>query len=382
MPWAHRWVVTDAPARPGDEDWTGVKPSYLPRRQRRTIEQKRALPPGHRRNEPDPDNPYRPELDMLGRIRRLNEAAERNRRDPDELARVFWSPDFVAAQDAADVNRTIDAVRRQVIAGGHANVAPPSAAMLATAEALIDVLHDPVYVKALRDGVRRDLALTPGFDWEPGVWTSALASTAGLLSALDLVLTEGGAAGSLSSDMHHARADRGRDRCTINGLAVAAAWARDRIGPDEKIAVLDVGAECGGGTRRLIEEWSLDHVLHLDVSTNHIDAYDPGPGGHELHVATSTGDYLGAIDRMLRRIESEHCAAVLYSAGVDAIELVPFDRLHSRELLVAGRLREAGVPCAFVLGAGSVRPDLGFDERTLAGTHTATVEAFVDLWPG
>jgi hypothetical protein len=57
----------------------------------RTMAQLRALPMGHRRQLPDPDNPYRPELHVFERIASMKQASERVERnaipvpDSDEL---------------------------------------------------------------------------------------------------------------------------------------------------------------------------------------------------------------------------------------------------------------------------------------------------------
>lgn len=333
----------------------------------------RAQPADHRRARPDPDNPSRPELEVLDRMAAMRAAIERSRRDPAEPARVFWSPDYVAPAHAFDTTRKSRTVSEMVTARGHANVAPPSRRSLDEAERLIVELHDPAYVEALRTGEPRELAESQGFEWDEGIWTMAVATTAGVIEALRLVLVDGGAAGSLSSGLHHARADRGNGYCTVNGLAAAAAWARERAAT---VTILDVDAHCGGGTHSLIDAWGLDNVQHLDVSTNYFDVYDPGSGPHELVVAHESEEYVAAVDRMVEQIVDAAPSAVLYNAGVDAIELVPEDVLRGRELFVAGRLREAGVPCVFVLAGGYESPL--FSHEQLANLHTATVEAFVD----
>ena len=359
-------------ARP-DPGWWRIKPSYLPRRDQRTLNRLRERPADHRRAQPDPDNPSRPELAVFDRMAAMQQAIERATRDPGEPARVFWSPDYVAPAHAFDTTRKSRTVSEMVTARGHANIAPPSRRSLDEAERLIGELHDPGYVEALRTGEPRELAQSQGFEWDEGIWTMAVATTAGVLDALALVVDDGGAAGSLSSGLHHARADRGYGFCTVNGLAVAAAWARDRAAT---IAILDVDAHCGGGTHSLIDGRGLDNVLHLDVSTNDFDHYDPGTGPHELVVAHRSDEYVAAVDRMVEQIIDAAPDAVLYNAGMDAIELVPEHVLRGRELFVAGRLREAGVPCVFVLAGGYETPL--FSHEQLANLHTATVEAFVD----
>jgi len=59
----------------------GVRISDLEPRLQRLIEQLRQLPPGHKRNLPDPKNPSRPELEVLSRIASMRAAVEQHERD-------------------------------------------------------------------------------------------------------------------------------------------------------------------------------------------------------------------------------------------------------------------------------------------------------------
>ncbi len=76
------------------------------------------------------------------------------------------------------------------------------------------------------------------------------------------------------------------------------------------------------------------------------------------------------------RSSTPHRPPSATTPGWDAVEMVPEDVLRGRELFVAGRLREAGVPCVFV-PAGGYQSRL-FPHEQLADLRTATVEAFLD----
>jgi len=292
-----------------------------------------------------------------------------------DTPRVFWSPDYVAPSHVFDTTRKSETVRDLIVERGIDAVREPSTAVVTATEKLIEELHDPIYIEALRTGDPVDLAASQGFRWDKGIWTMARASTSGVVAALELAIKHGFATGSLSSGLHHARRDRGRGYCSINGLAVAAEAIRPRIGLDDRIAIFDVDAHCGGGTNELIDDWALDHVLHLDVSTNDFDRYQPCRPDNELHRATSAADYMATVDRMLGLIIESGCRAVLYNAGMDAVEMVPEHALRRREELVASKLRSADIPCAFVLAGGYVGP--GIDAAALADLHAATAEAFI-----
>jgi len=288
---------------------------------------------------------------------------------------VFWSRDYTAPAHAFDTTRKSEAVRDRVIERGIDPVAAPADDIRDATEELILRHHDPDYIAALRTGEPVRLAESQGFRWDEGIWTMAVASTSGVVSALDLAIERDFATGSLSSGLHHARSDHGVGFCTINGLAIAALALQSRLGEGERYAILDVDAHCGGGTNELIDEWGLHHVMHLDVSTNGFDRYETSGVGRELHVATNADDYMATVERMVDRIIASGCRAVLYNAGMDAIEMVPRVQLEQRESMVASALRDAGIPCAFVLAGGYVGTPL--DAADLADLHMCTVEAFI-----
>ena len=87
------------------------------------------------------------------------------------------------------------------------------AAFIDRAKELISEIHSQDYVQALITGSPSILATSQGFSWDKGIWEMALNSTAGVIAATELALQEG-AAGSLSSGLHHARRDSGAGFCT------------------------------------------------------------------------------------------------------------------------------------------------------------------------
>ncbi|MFD1812307.1 hypothetical protein [Rhodococcus gannanensis] len=91
-----------------------------------------------------------------------------------------------------------------------------------------------------------------------------LSSNGGVLAAARSALDEG-VAGSLSSGLHHAKADRGDGFCTSNGLVVAARTLLDE-GVVRSVLVLDLDAHCGGGTARLGDR--DPRIWHADVSVH------------------------------------------------------------------------------------------------------------------
>ena len=215
------------------------------------------------------------------------------------------------------------------------------------ADRLINTLHGASYVDAVRTGRPRDLATSNGLTWCDKVYAMTRAHVAGLVAAVHVALTTGGTAGSLSSGLHHARADNGMGFCTFNGLAIAACAARE-LGA-QRILVLDVDAHCGGGTYSMIRD--MAGVVQVDVSTSFTyDRFD-AEGDHRRIPAHSL-DYVARVTEGL-----EHAASlpgadlVIANMGMDPInDGVPVADIRERERLVRDFI--AGTPAIFAMAGG------------------------------
>ena len=309
---------------------------------------------------------------------------------------VHYSTDYVAAAHAFDTTRKAAWVADAVRGIEGVNLVAPSARWDAGAtEAAIWRVHDAGYVDALATGVPRHLAESQGFVWDPGLWTAVRSSTAGVLSAVDVVLERavagagpaaGGArlSGSLSSGMHHAKFATGDGFCSVNGLVVAAAHAVAVYGAD--VTVLDVDAHAGGGTDELLrhhgDTLGLARVRRLDLTTKPFDSYmhhAARPGDVNVEDPTLDGDddrYLDAVDALLARLPdaaADRPHLVLHNAGMDPSPGISFDVLAERERRVAAALVGRGLAGVFVLAGGytwSATPD------EVAAAHASTVRAF------
>ena len=291
--------------------------------------------------------------------------------------RVFYNDAYVAPAHDFETTRKSAWLAGRLHGGGFTDVelADP-AGHVELAETVLEEVHDSDYVHALRTGEPNDLAASQGFAWDEGIWTMAVNSTAGVLAAVDNVLANGAVSGSLSSGLHHARANRGSGFCTVNGLAAAARYALARI--DGTVVILDVDAHCGGGTHGLVS--GDKRVLHLDLSVNRFDSYSPV--GRNRLVVVSGGSsqdeadsrYLDELDELLAEAPKD-AGLVLYNAGMDPHPEVSSEALAERERRVADWRAETGVPLAFVLAGGY----LGMlDQDELVDLHLHTVRAFVE----
>jgi len=315
---------------------------------------------------------------------------------------VHYSPDYVAAEHAFDTTRKAAWVADAVRAMEGVVLTPPSHHWDdAAVERAIRRVHAAAYVDALATGTPRALAESQGFAWGPGLWTAVRASTAGILSAVDVALGGGPSAlsGSLSSGLHHAKHAGGDGFCSVNGLVVAAAHAV--AVHDADVTVLDVDAHAGGGTDELLRlhgrTLGLERVRHLDLTTKPFDSYvhlPPRAGDVNVEDVTLDGDddaYLAAVDRLLDVLEggvaprvvagrssasSRRPHLVLHNAGMDPSPGITFAALAERERRVAAAITRSGSRGVFVL-AGGYTSSASQDE--IAAAHASTVRAFADV---
>jgi acetoin utilization deacetylase AcuC-like enzyme len=242
----------------------------------------------------------------------------------------------------------------------------------------VSAIHDPVYVQSVRTGQPRSLAESQGFRWDPQLFTAVLASNGGAVEAALRAFRAGGAAGSLSSGLHHAHRTYGLGNCTFNGLALAAhALLTDGA---KNVLLLDLDAHCGGGTNELVA--GDPRVWHVDVAVHPFDRYTPAPR-QTLDLVQDARHYLPTVERRLDHLAVRGPAldVVLYNAGMDPHERSPVgglpgitrEVLEARERIVFQWCRDRGVPIAFVLAGGYMGP--GLDERGLTDLHRLTVSA-------
>lgn len=286
--------------------------------------------------------------------------------------KLFYSADYVAASDAFDTTRKsgwiVKSLRSKPI-GGVEIVAP----VPLTVDEICTV-HDRQYVEAVRTGEPKNLAESQNFTWDPGLWTSVIASNGGVLSAARVALKER-ASGSLSSGLHHAQHGSGAAFCTFNGLAIAAKMILAEGA--RSVLILDLDAHCGGGTHWLID--GDDRIRQIDVSVNGVDGYAPS-GANTLNIVRVAGDYLEVIESRLNELDIKPDLCI-YNAGMDADErcevggLPGIDAaiLKKREAIVFDWAKSRGVPIAFVLAGGYSGTTLSQDE--LVALHRLTIES-------
>ena len=227
----------------------------------------------------------------------------------------------------------------------------------------LEEVHSPEYLDSLWNG-------------DQDLLRSLLASTGGVLEAVDQALIDG-FSGSLSSGLHHAKRTHDEGFCYINGLALAALRAL-RVHGLTDVAILDLDAHCGGGTWQLLGDDA--RVRLADVSTNSYDSWKSLESRHHLKVVHDSKNYLVEVERALKHLSGAQI--LLYNAGMDPFEGcstggqpgITREVLQRREELVADWCRTINVPVLFVLAGGYEGPNL--DLEGVARLHLLTIKEF------
>lgn len=290
------------------------------------------------------------------------------------MVAVYYNPSYAAAAYAFPTTRKARWIAESLQAKPIPGIVLESPQSLTEDD--LGAVHDRDYIRAVRTGVPRALAEAQGLGWDPGLWPMVLASNGGTVAAALRALQDG-CAGSLSSGLHHARRERGCGYCTFNGLVLAAQAAL--VAGAKDVLILDLDAHCGGGTQALIAE--DPHIWHVDVSVDAFDRYEPG-GRTTLDIVASAADYLPTIAQRLREVQVQRFGLCIYNAGMDPHEDCPDgalsgirdEHLREREELVFAWCQERGLPVAFVIAGGYVRPP-GMDETRLVELHRLTLAA-------
>jgi len=161
---------------------------------------------------------------------------------------IYWNTNYTASEYAFDTTRKSGHIAEAISAGGAEVALVDPDAFTDRATELIRSVHDPEYVAAVTTGSpdgwqcpRASTGIPGSRPWQspiqPAWWPG------------HRVLSEPGrVAGSLSSGLHHARADRGNGFCTFNGLVVATRAAFD-LEPNGSSSLTSTPTVAGGRGR-------------------------------------------------------------------------------------------------------------------------------------
>jgi len=284
---------------------------------------------------------------------------------------IYWNPEYNAPRTNFETFKKsqyiVEGVKRIAKLKDWVTIKDPADVIgsLALARQQIQQNLTPEYYQAVMTGHPTKLANSNGFKWDSGIWDYVLNSTAGVLCAVNDVCENGFQQSiSLSSGMHHARADRGVGMCTVNSLAIGALYAR-KAG---KVAVLDLDAHWGGGTTRYIKD---TNIAQIDLSTSTFDTYTSPEMNADSWVAEADHiNYFAKLTEALAALSAVRPDVVLYNAGVDVYPRLTDKQVYEREQIVADYLHGLGCKTVIVMAGG-----YGAYEH-IVPLHLATIMAF------
>lgn len=274
---------------------------------------------------------------------------------------VFYNDDYINPTDIE--TRTKAKPIAELIQQGEVQGVRLASPVAATREQLLQV-HSETYVNK----IWRESDALRG---------SILASTGGVIAAVDQAMIDG-ASGSLSSGLHHAKRDKYAGFCYVNGLALAALHGIERY-KIQDIGILDLDAHCGGGTFELVGE--NPKVRLADVSVNGYDSWNSIESRHLLRIVDDADVYLSEVEMALDHLQGVEF--LIYNAGMDPFEDgggmrgITREILEERERLVAQWCLRTKTPALFVLAGGYTSSKLDLDG--VARLHLPTIREFQRL---
>ena len=273
---------------------------------------------------------------------------------------VFYNDEYVNPNDA-ETRTKAEPLARMIEQGEVSGVVLKSPRSV-TREQLLQI-HDAQYLDELWGKHPRFLA-------------SILASTGGVLAALDQAMIDG-ASGTLSSGLHHAQRGADNGLCYLNGLALVVLAAIEKYGLTD-VGILDTDAHWGGGTFQLVG--SNPKVRISDVTVSNFDSWQSSESRHHLKMVNDPSVYLDEVKKALTHLEGVDF--LVYNAGMDPFEDcriggmrgITREILEERERLVAQWCLDTKTPALFTLAGGYTGTNL--DLEGVARLHLSTIREF------
>lgn len=226
-------------------------------------------------------------------------------------------------------------------------------------DGLLEQLHDPLYVDAVRRGIA-PLCNSAYLPWSPALVRACEAMLGGQLSAARIA-RRSGLCVNLACGFHHAHPQRGGGYCVFNGLALVAL-----AHPELKVAVLDCDEHGGDGTEAYCA--LLPNLRAISVFGTRF-GITGGERSLALRVprdasgAAEPAGYLEVLDEALGRLLDDPPDLVLYQASADTHSADPRASLKlstatlaRRDQCVFATLRAAAIPVVVTLAGGYQAP--------------------------
>ncbi len=233
----------------------------------------------------------------------------------------------------------------------------PTAPAAAADPAVIELAHDPAYVRHILEGTIAHSAMRRiGFPWSPQLVRRTLASVGGTLAATADAL-QSGFGGNLAGGTHHAFYAEGSGFCVFNDIAIAIRLHRLRS------AIIDLDVHQGDGTAAIFE--GDPEVLTLSIHGENNFPFRKQRSRIDIGLPDGTGDeaYLVRLAEALSEVAAFGPSILFYQSGVDGLASDRLGRLGlthlgliQRDRMVFEFARRQGVPIVVTLGGGYSEP--------------------------
>ncbi len=255
---------------------------------------------------------------------------------------------------------------------------------------LIELVHDPEYVRHIFNGTLPDAAMRRiGFPWSQGLVHRTLASVGGTLSATADAL-EKGWGGNLAGGTHHAFRAEGSGFCVFNDIAIAIHWLRSEglrnqslrgEGRIARAAVLDLDVHQGDGTAQIFAEDPAVFTASMHGKSNFPFRKQQSTLDIDLPDGANDDEYLRALEQLLPRILNFRPDIIFYQSGVDALHsdalgrlALTHDGLKERDRRVMIAAHTHSIPLVITQGGGYAKP---IADSALAHANTFRMAAEV-----
>jgi acetoin utilization deacetylase AcuC-like enzyme len=262
------------------------------------------------------------------------------------MIKAFYAPEYSNSAEFSMAKLRL--IAEQVGQEGLAELVKPDTS--AIVDKLVG-LHHPDYVTQFIYNMG-ELATSNGFDWSKELREAVLFSNAGMVAGAKTAMDEGIAA-NIGQGYHHARYERGAAFCTFNGLALVASE-----NPDKKVFVLDCDEHQGDGTTEFATR--LDNLYNYSIFGTRMNSPDALLTQRTTERwVTGWDEYEATLWEALLKVDITRPDLVIYQAGVDCYKNdgmgqagLRSSELITRDEIVFQFLKDAGIPCLFVMAGG------------------------------
>lgn len=221
-------------------------------------------------------------------------------------------------------------------------------------------VHSEKYINAVRNSEPNELASSSGLRWVPALYEATLSSVSGLYRSIETAKSEG-ISGTLSTNFHHAKKERGSGFCVFNGVAISVRKAIHDLRL-KKVLIIDCDYHYGDGNAETLKD--IEGVFLYDIYGGYHSTYDTTVNAENLKSikVSSVEEYQKALEDFFEFTSEYNPDLVIYDAGMDffeddrigGIKGVNKEFLFDRDKSIFEFFVRQNIPVAFMLGGGYV----------------------------